>query len=252
MSNSQITLTESPMIQWLKRKTSEGQIPFELFNFDEIVDSSIFVGTENLAGLDVPVLCDLRQAEAVVLDLIDSNSGNVRLKLQYSLRVLGDCFYKFWEQILVEIEAELDKLGEEIATGDKEGKAELNNKRAKLAQMKRFKKAQIMGYAVSSKDDDYLSLIAETNSYQDYQDESWTELQNLITLSNELGGGGVTEWAKVSFFLASRLGGEWLSPKKFRSLTRRQVTAVNAFIAKEANGGVEPKAESEGTEGKQS
>ena len=244
-----LTAPESPMIAWLKRKTSEGQIPFELFNFDQDVDGSIFVGAENLAGLTVPVLNDLRQAEAVVLDLIDSNSGNVRLKVQYSLRVLGEAFYKHWQSVLAEIESDLDSLGAEIATGDKNGKAELESKRALLANMRKFKKAQVQQYALS-KDDDYFSLIVSTDAYQNYQDEIWSELNNLITLSNELGGNGITEWAKVAFFLASRLGGEWLQPKKLYSLTRGQVNAVNAFIAKEANGGVEPSTDTD-TEGKQ-
>jgi len=250
MSACGLTTPESPMLAWLKRKTSEGQIPFELFNFDQEVDGSIFVGTENLAGLTVPVLGDLRQAEAVVLDLIDSNSSNLRLKIQYTLRTLGDAFYKYWGDMMAEIESDLDTLGAEIATGDKTGKAELEAKRALVAEMRKFKKAQIQAYALP-KDDEYVRLIATTDAYTNYQEETWADLEKLITLSNELGGGGVTEWAKVSFFLASRLGGEWLQPKKLYSLTRGQVNAVNAFIAKEANGGKEPTTDTD-TEGKQS
>lgn len=243
---------ESPLIEWLKVKLIGKQIPFTLFSFVPAKENDWSEFTiEEVAGLKIPVLKDLTQSERIIIDTIENNGLLATLKLQSIIRDLSRQLSLVWNELLTEINEKLDKEGEAIALGEKSKSAtkELTEKRTLLTGLKDKKEFQLSTYIFPSDSEEY-RMVALTDTYQSFQYAQEEKINQIYTISQDMENRSFTDLIKVGFFLASRIGSEWLDGIKLNRLTEKQVKAINAFILREANGGEEPQ-KSEPTENKE-
>ena len=247
---SVITTKENAMLAWLKDQLSDKKIPFSVFEF---VPSSETNWDEykkvKVAGLEIPQLNDLTQTERIILDTVRGNNLLSQIKLQKIFRELVGGLSAVWEEdILAEISTELDEEMAAIAVGEsKTPKSKITAKVKALEGLKAKKNHELRGYLfppTGAEDDDLgHQLVAQTSSYQSFQFVNEDLFSQIYVISGNLDTQGFTNMVLVGFFLASRIGNEWLSDAKLSKLTSRQVNAVIEFITLEANGGVEPETE---------
>ena len=213
---SEIRIVESPMISWLK--TFVGEIPFDVLTFPEASPYSQFT-QESVGGIDVPKLKDLTAKEAVIFEKLESANADrlrdVRLKTRSLGKKIKDAFG-------------LEKSGDGIRYMFPE---------ADFQQTDEYKR------------------VAESEEFEEFFAQHEQEILDLVELYKLLGDDKILNWVKAIFFLASRLGADWLGRGDL--LLRSQIEEINKFIAIEANRGeplepVEATEEGEPTEGKSS
>jgi hypothetical protein len=93
--------------------------------------------------------------------------------------------------------------------------------------------------------------IAQDDRYIDFSIENANRFSNLAELAKLLDGDRATQWLRVSFFLLSRYSSEWTMGQS-AALRPSQINELNAFITREANGGVGPESEEEQEEDSES
>ena len=245
---SVITTKENAMLAWLKDQLSDKKIPFSVFEF---VPSSETNWDEykkvKVAGLEIPQLNDLTQTERIILDTVRGNNLLSQIKLQKIFRELVGGLGAVWEEdILAEISTELDEELAAIATGEsKSSKSKVMAKAKALEGLKAKKEYELRNYLFpptgGEEDDLGHQLVAQTSAYQSFQFVNEGLYEHIYSLTGKLDIQGFTNMVLVKFFLASRLGNEWLEDS--RVLLSKQVNAVIEFITLEANGGVEPETE---------
>lgn len=83
------------------------------------------------------------------------------------------------------------------------------------------------------------SELVETEAYQTFNDANQSEIDSLLELSKLAQNTQAINWMRVTFFILSRVDGDWTFGKT-AALRTSQINDIIAFIAKEANGGIEP------------
>jgi hypothetical protein len=210
---------DSTLINWLKSRLANKKIPFALFNFADDPDWS---GNETVevAGLTLPKLGELTTIERIVLDNVADNQIESSTRLQLTLRQLAKGLAERWEDVCnqIVIDSAEDKAG--------------------LKVIKALKPVQLSGYIFPSDSVEY-RLISQTVAYQEFQSEYLEEISKALNIAIEMQDGAFSNLMRVSFFLASRLGAEWLDPIKLQRMTESKAKAILDFIGVESNGGDE-------------
>lgn len=210
---------DSTLINWLKSRLANKKIPFALFNFSANPDWSDCEMVD-IAGVNVPKLGELTTIERIVLDNVADNQIESSTRLQLTLRQLAKALAVSWERICNEIEFNTQEEKSAVKT------------------LKGLKPVQLSGYIFPADTLEY-RLISATIAYQEFQSEYIEEITQALNIAIEMQDGSFSNLMRIAFFLASRLGSEWLNPVKLQRLTESKAKALLEFIMDESNGGEE-------------
>lgn len=223
---------DSTLINWLKTRLANKKIPFALFNFSANPDWSDCEMVE-VAGLSIPKLGELTTIERIVLDNVADNQIESSTRLQLTLRQLAKALAGYWESICSQVEFNTPE------------------EKTALKELKALKPVQLSGYIFPADTVEY-RLISATVAYQEFQSEHIEEITQALNIAIEMQDGSFSNLMRIAFFLASRLGSEWLNPVKLQRLTESTAKALLDFVGLEANGGEDApnvkKADSDGKE----
>ena len=208
---------DSTLINWLKSRLANKKIPFALFNFSANPDWSD-CETVTVAGLNIPKLGELTTIERIVLDNVADNQIESSTRLQLTLRQLAKALAVSWEQICNEIE---------FNTAEE---------KSAVKALKALKPVQLSGYIFPADTVEY-RLISATISYQEFQSEHIEEITHALNIAIEMQDGSFSNLMRIAFFLASRLGSEWLNPVKLQRLTESKAKDLLEFVVTESNAG---------------
>lgn len=208
---------DSTLINWLKSRLANKKIPFALFNFSANPDWSD-CETVTVAGLSLPKLGELTTIERIVLDNVSDNQIESSTRLQLTLRQLAKALAERWELVCNELT--FDSAEEKAA----------------VKTLKALKPVQLSGYIFPSDTVEY-RLISATLAYQEFQSEYLEEISQALNIAIEMQDGSFSNLMRIAFFLASRLGSEWLNPVKLQRLTESKAKALLDFVGLEATGG---------------
>lgn len=210
---------DSTLINWLKTRLANKKIPFALFNFAESPDWSD-CETVTVAGIELPKLGELTTIERIILDNVADNQLESQTRLQLTLRQLAKALGERWELVCGELV--FDSVEEKAA----------------VKTLKALKPIQLSGYIFPTDTIEY-RLVAATTAYQEFQSDYLEEISRALNIAIEMQDGSFANLMKIAFFLASRLGSEWLNPTKLQRLTESKAKALLEFVTLESNGGEE-------------
>lgn len=208
---------DSTLINWLKSRLANKKIPFALFNFSANPDWSD-CETVTVAGLEIPKLGELTTIERIVLDNVADNQIEASARLQLTLRQLAKSLAVVWESVCEQIEFNTPE------------------EKAAVKALKTLKPVQLSGYIFPADTLEY-RLVSATIAYQEFQSEHFEEITQALNIAIEMQDGSFSNLMRIAFFLASRLGSEWLNPVKLQRLTESKAKALLKFVAAESNGG---------------
>lgn len=210
---------DSTLINWLKTRLANKKIPFALFNFAANPDWSD-CEMVTVAGIELPKLGELTTIERIILDNVADNQIESSTRLQLTLRHLAKALSTQWDAVCAE-----------LVFDTPEEKAAVKN-------LKALKPVQLSGYIFPS-DSIEFRLVSNTIAYQEFQSEYLEEISKALNIAIEMQDGSFSNLMRIAFFLASRLGSEWLNPTKLQRLTESKAKALLEFVTLEANGGEE-------------
>jgi len=210
---------DSTLINWLKSRLANKKIPFALFNFSANPDWSD-CETVNIAGIDIPKLGELTTIERIVLDNVADNQIESSTRLQLTLRQLAKALATSWDAVCAELVYDTAE------------------EKAAVKTLKALKPVQLSGYIFPS-DTVEFRLVSATLTYQEFQSEYLEEISQALNIAIEMQDGSFSNLMRIAFFLASRLGSEWLNPVKLQRLTESKAKSLLEFVGLEANGGEE-------------
>lgn len=193
--------------------------------------------TEQIGSLSIPRLDDLTHAETFLFEAIGGLNENKLIEMRSEMLQLASSLQaKFPEVSVLDCYSLIFTPTEFLSTSSKRedeikellaDKSIRGNERIKLEE--EAKKLALYPTILSSE------------AYSDWLILSTESLTKITTLSQSRESDINVDWVQVTFFLMSRLG-DW-DMNRTGSLTRKTITAIKAFMAKEANNGITPEPE---------